>query len=82
MIEKNIEDLKVAFVGNLDWINLRDLLVAKFNECKTEEEFSFIIEGLIKEIFLWIKKISSIFMIECRILIQLKFLEVHLDRIF
>ena len=51
MIEKNIKDLKVAFAGTLDWIKLRDLLIEKFKECKTEKEFSFIIEGLVGSMF-------------------------------
>ena len=51
MIEKNIKDLKVKFVGELDWIKLRDLLVNKFKEAKTEKEFSFVIEGLIGSMF-------------------------------
>ena len=51
MIEKKIKDLQVKFMGELDWVKLRDYMVIKFQECKTEKEFSFIIEALIGSMF-------------------------------
>ena len=72
MIKKNIKKLKVAFAGDLDWIKLRDLMVVKFNECKTEEEFSFIMEGLIGSMFRNVKEMDK-----ARKGLQLKHLARH-----
>jgi len=72
MIKKNIKKLKVAFAGDLDWIKLRDLMVVKFNECKTEEEFSFMMEGLIGSMFRSVKEMDK-----ARKGLQLKLLDKH-----
>ena len=59
MIEKNIKDLKIKFMGELDWAKLRDFIVIKFQECKTEEEFSFIVEALIGSMFSNVKEMEE-----------------------
>jgi hypothetical protein len=59
MIEKKIKDLQVKFMGELDWAKLRDFMVIKFQECKTEEEFSFIIEALIGSMFSNVKEMEE-----------------------
>ena len=51
MIEGNIKDLKIRWVGDLDWKKFRDFLILKMSECDTEERFNFLMEGLLGSMF-------------------------------
>ena len=39
------------FVGELDWLKFRDLLVNKLLECKTEKDLIFLIKAMLGSMF-------------------------------
>ena len=59
MIEGNIKELEFKFIGKLDWIKLRDFIVIKLQECKTEENFNFILKAMIGSMFRNIEEIDK-----------------------
>lgn len=58
-VDKHVEKLQLKFVGVLDWIKLRELLVHKMLECQTEQEFSIVIRNLIGSMFTSSKEMNE-----------------------
>ena len=51
MIEKNLKQLEIKWIGKDDWKRMRDFLILKFKDCDTEERFTFMLEALIGSLF-------------------------------
>lgn len=72
MIEKNIKDLEVKFIGKMDWETLKDFLINKLQEAQTEKDFTLVMEALIGSMFRNAKELDK-----TRKALQLK----HLTRV-
>lgn len=58
-ITNNIKKLKIAFVGLDDWKRVRDMTILKMAECKTEEDFTFILKAILGSMFKNEKEIDA-----------------------
>lgn len=50
-LDKKLKELKIKFVGDYDWIKFRDFMVLKGQECKTEENFTFLLKAMLGSCF-------------------------------
>lgn len=58
-MKEKLKDLQIKFVGDLDWLKLRDLMVLKMIECRNEEEFIFLIKAILGSMFSNSKEINK-----------------------
>lgn len=50
-LDKKLKEIQIKFIGEHDWIKVRDLMVLKMQECQTEEDFAFMIKALLGSCF-------------------------------
>ena len=72
MIEGNIKDLEIKWLQETDWLKMRDFLILKFQEAKTEEEFNFILKALVGSMFRGVDELEK-----ARKALQLKHISDH-----
>jgi hypothetical protein len=59
MIEKNIKDLNIKFIGESDWKKFRNFLILKLQEADSEDKFVFLMETIIGSMFRSTKEIDQ-----------------------
>jgi hypothetical protein len=58
-IDKRLKEIEIKFIGDYDWIKLRDIMVLKMQDCKTEKDFVFSLKAFLGSFFLNAKAIDE-----------------------